>query len=97
MELIASSIAAIAAVAVAIIEARAGAQRKQEQEAQEAHNKILAASFELQQKTAEGTVILLKAAHGDNLNGDVEKAIKDIEDAEDSFSRQTNKILAEVV
>ena len=93
----ASIIAAVAAVAVAIIEAVAQVGRYRAQKRDELQRRLLMAQYDVSSAQTEGLSLLLRHAHGDNLNGDVEAAIQALETAEAAYSRIRTEIVTSTI
>ena len=92
----ASIIAAVAAVAVAVIEAVAQVQRSRFAKADEYAHKLAIAQYDVSTAQTEGLRLLLKHAHGENLNGDVERAIAALDKAENEYTRVRTEIVAKI-
>ncbi|MBQ6453318.1 MAG: hypothetical protein IJJ14_03060 [Coriobacteriales bacterium] len=90
----ASIIAAVAAVAVAIIEAVAQVQRSRTAKADEYQRRLAMAQYDVSSAQTDGLRILLKHAHGERLNGDVEAAIKALDTAEAEYTRIRTEIVS---
>ena len=90
----ASIIAAIATVTVAIIEAFAQVQRVKSAKADEYSRKLAMAQYDVSAAQTDGLRLLLKHAHGEHLNGDIESAIKSLEDAERKYTAVRTEIVS---
>jgi len=90
----ASIIAAVAAVAVAVIEAVAQVQRSRARASEEHQRRMTMAQYDVMSAQTDGLKLLLKHAHGEHLNGDVETAIKALESAEAEYTRVRTEIIA---
>ena len=92
----ASIIAAVAAVAVAIIEAYAQIQRGKAQVREEHQQRLAMAQYDVSAAQTEGLRLLLRRAHGENLNGEVERAIAQLDKAEDEYTKIRTEIVAKI-
>ena len=90
----ASIVAAVAAVAVALIEAFAQVQRVKSARADEYQRKLAMAQYDVSAAQTDGLRILLKHAHGEHLNGDVEAAIKALEESERKYTAVRTEIVS---
>ena len=90
----ASIIAAIAAIAVACIEAYAQVQRSRSQRREEHAQRLAMAQYDVSAAQTEGLRLLLRRAHGEQLNGDVERAIELLDKAESEYTRVRTEIVA---
>lgn len=92
----ASIIAAIAAVAVAIIEAYAQVQRARSAKAEEFAHRLAMAQYDVSSAQTDGLRVLLRYAHGEHLNGDVEAAMKALDEAERRYTAVRTEIVANI-
>lgn len=89
----ASIIAAVAAVAVALINGIMAADIRRARVRDEQRERLSMAQYEVSAAQSEGLRLLLKHAHGENLNGDVERAIHALDSAEADYTRVRTEIV----
>lgn len=93
-------IAAIGSIVCGIIASRNGKRAeevaKQADEYRKNREELDIAKWKVLKATLEGVTILLKHAHGEQLNGNVEEALINIEEAETALDTIQNKLLAAV-
>lgn len=92
----ASIIAAVATVVVALIEAYATVERRRSSEREVQREKLAVAQYDVSAAQSDGLRLLLRHAHGDNLNGDVERAISELDAAERRYTDVRTEIMAKV-
>lgn len=92
----ASIIAAVATVVVACIEAYATIQRKRLSDREELQAQLTRAQYDVSAAQTEGLRLLLKHAHGEHLNGDVESAIHALDEAERAYTRVRTDIMTKI-
>lgn len=96
---------AIIGGAFAVVQQRNKKQHEEEAQKRDEHRKIVedssrqnqhltAALLNLTLANARGTIVLLRQAHGEKLNGNVEAAMKDIESGIESINDIMNGIAA---
>lgn len=89
----ASIIAAVAAVAVALINGIMAADIRSARVRDEQRERLSMAQYEVSAAQSEGLRLLLRKAHGENLNGDVERAIAALDGAEAEYTRVRTEIV----
>ena len=98
--IVTSTVAAVSSITCALIASKNG--RKQDESAKSAETyrkdreRLDVAKWKVLKATMEGVTVLLKQAKGEKLNGNVEEALGNIQDAEQSLDDVQTALLARV-
>lgn len=103
VEIVVAIIGAIEAMGVAIIGALITANRRKDEAAQKAlverdraREKRDAHNYDLLFSVADGVEVLLEQAHGDKMNGNVEKALQSVRAAKSNCNHVYNEQVAKI-
>lgn len=89
-------IGAIEAIGVAVIGGLISRNQKRSESAQKAREERDSCLYNLMFATASGTEVLLHQAHGEQLNGNVEDALRDIQNAKAKCNSLFNHHMAKL-
>ena len=103
VEIVVAIIGAIQALGVAVIGALITANRKKDEavqaalaEKERARERRDAANYDLLFSVADGVEVLLEQAHGDKMNGNVEKALESVRGAKSKCNHLYNEQVAKI-
>ena len=92
--IIAACVAALSAVVVAIINGIMARDNRKAREREEAAQRLAVAQYDVSAAQTDGLRILLRHAHGEHLNGDVERAIAALDTSEAAYTRLRTEIVS---
>jgi len=96
VEVLVAIIGAIQAIGVAIISGLITRNSKQRDKRDEAREKRDACNYDLLFAVADGTEVLLQQAHGEQMNGNVDEALRSIRKAKSECNHLYNKQVAKL-
>jgi len=96
VEVLIAIIGAIQAIGVAIIGGLITLGQNQRDKRDEAREKRDACNYDLLFAVADGTEVLLQQAHGEQMNGNVDEALKSIRKAKSECNHLYNKQVAKL-
>lgn len=98
--IVTSSTAALSSIACALIASRNGKRAEDAAKSAEAYRRdreeLDVAKWKVLKATMEGVTVLLKQAKGEQLNGNVEEALTDIQKAGESLDDVQSRLLAKI-
>ena len=96
VEVVVAVIGAIQALGVAVIGALITANHRKDEADREARERRDAANYDLLFAVADGVEVLLEQAHGDKMNGNVEKALQSVRAAKSNCKHVYNEQVAKI-
>lgn len=96
VEVVVAIIGAIEAIGVAIIGGIITSNRRKDEADREARERRDAANYDLLFAVADGVEVLLEQAHGDKMNGNVEKALQSVRAAKSNCNHVYNEQVAKI-
>ena len=92
--IIAAIVAACSAVAVALINGIMAMDIRKARVRDDQREKLAMAQYDVSAAQTDGLRILLRHAHGEHLNGDVERAIAALDSSEAAYTRLRTEIVS---
>lgn len=96
VEVLVAIIGAIQAIGVAIIGALINRNSKEREKREAAREQRDACNYDLLFAVADGTEVLLQQAHGEQMNGNVDEALRSIRKAKSECNHLYNKQVAKL-